>query len=315
MKRKYLIVAPSYAENNGGCIVQHKLCSILNELGYESYIAPFFTRYYVSEFSAANYNLKAGLGFIKRFVKTVIRESKQHKNYRTNVAFNTPRLMDLNINFDDNWIVIYPEVTFGNPLHAKNVVRWLLHQPGYHTNDIFYGKGELLIKFNSGIDDFSFPGSKTAKSELKVIHYPLEHYNLDNTAEQRTGTAYCLRKGSHKIIQHDLIDSVLIDDKSHAEIAEIFKRVKTFVSYDTYTAYSLFAVLCGCESVVIPDEGVTVDEWYPNISDRNGIAYGFSDVERARSTAGLVKEYVEAEEKKSIDNVKGFIEEAVSYFK
>jgi len=315
MKKKYLIVTPSYDENNGGCIVQHKLCSILNELGYESYVGPLFTRYYVSELSAANFSVKSGLGFIKRFIKTVIQERKQHKNYRTNASFNTPRLMDLNINFDESWVIIYPEVTFGNPLNAKNVVRWLLHQPGYHTNDIFYGKGELLVKFNSGIDDFIFPGSKTAEPELKIIHYPLEHYNLNNTAEERTGTAYCLRKGSHKAIQHDLTNSILIDGMSHAEIAEIFKRVKTFISYDTYTAYSLFAVLCGCESIVIPDEGVMVNDWYPNVNDRNGIAYGYNDIERARETAGLVKKHVEIEENKSVDNVKVFINEVESYFK
>jgi hypothetical protein len=37
--------------------------------------------------------------------------------------------------------------------------------------------------------------------------------------------------------------------------------VETFISYDTYTAYSLFAVLCECESVVIPDEGVSEEAY------------------------------------------------------
>ena len=314
MKKRYLIIAPSFDENNGGCIVQHKLCSIISEQGYECYLYPNFTEYFAISARPFNLSIKSIFGLFKKVFSTLFTEYKKHNSFKTSSAFNTPLLKDKNIIFDDDWVVIYPEITFGNPLKAKNVVRWLLHQPGFHTNAIFYGKGELLVKFNSAIDNFIFPGSVTSEQELKVIHYPLEHYNLDNVKEKREGTAYCLRKGANKEIQHDLVGSILIDNKSHAEISEIFKRVKTFVSYDTYTAYSLFAVLCGCESVVVPDDGISIDEWYPNVNDRNGIAYGFDDIERAKQTSGLVKKYVESEEAKSVNNVLAFIKDVDSYF-
>jgi len=306
-KRKYLIVAPSYDENNGGCIVQHKLCSILNDLGYESYLYPPSTRYFELNTSAFNLSLKAVFGLFRRILLKLYKEYKAYKAYKTNPAFNTPMFADKGANFDDSWIVIYPEITFGNPLKAKNVVRWLLHQPGFHTGQIFYGKNELLVKFNSAILDFNFPGSKTSKGELKVIYYPLEYYNLDNIPDLRKGTAYCLRKGRDKPIQHDLADSILIDGMSHAEIAAIFKRVKTFISYDTYTAYSFFAVLCGCNSIVVPDDGVSKEEWYPNAEDRYGLSYGFNEVDKANKTAHLVKEYVCKEENESLANVKDFV--------
>lgn len=179
---------------------------------------------------------------------------------------------------------------------------------------IFYGKNELYFKFNSAIEDFHFHGSVTSSNELKVIHYPLEHYNLEGVASERVGAAYCLRKGRNKKIVHDVTDSILIDGKSHAEVACIFKKVKIFISYDTYTAYSIFAVLCGCQSVVIPDEGVSIDEWYPNESDRFGIAYGFQNIEEASKTACLVREHVQREEGKVKDNVAIFAEEAIRYF-
>lgn len=291
---KFIIFAPSYDERSGGIVVLHKLCHLINELGYDAYLYPHREQFVIDKYNL----LKTLTLFIKFEIKSFF------KGYKTNSSFNTPIIKsskDFKIN--DRDIVFYSELVLGNPLNAKNVVRWLLHQPGFHTGNVMYNSRELLFKFNSAIKDFHYPGSVTSSQELKVIHYPLEHYNLEGAAESRAGTAYCLRKGKHKAIQHQLKDSILIDNLPHAEVSKIFKKVKTFISYDTYTAYSLFAVLCGCESVVIPDEGVTEEAWYPNENDRNGIAYGFNKVDEANKTMHLVKLYVESEQKKSATNV------------
>lgn len=295
---KILIFSPSYNENSGGIIALHKLCQIINQLGREAYLFPAFSTYEI--------NRNTSLSDLKMIFKS---EIKSLLKFKTNPAFYTPviykkkHLGDLN-----DWIVIYPEIVFGNPLNSKNVVRWLLHNPGFHTKKIFYGENETYFKFNSAIRDFQYPGSTLSRHELKVIHYPLEHYNLDGASAHREGTAYCLRKGKNKKIQHDLKGSILIDGKSHAEVSRIFKKVKTFISYDTYTAYSFFAVLCGCESIVIPDEGVSEESWYPNPRDRYGLAYGFENLEKAKETSHLIFDHVISEENKSTDCVKKFIE-------
>ena len=304
MKKKFIIFAPSYDENSGGIVVLHKLCSLLNSLGYESYLHP-----YIFSYELNRNNLK---DFIINVCKWSIRAGLSR--YRTNPAFKTP-IFRGSLEGEDDYIVVYPEVVFGNPLKAKNVVRWLLHQPGYHEKFFFYGRGELYFKFNSAIQDFSFPESVTSKTELKVIHYPLEFYNKDAAGgDDRAGTAYCIRKGRDKELQHDIKSSILIDGKSHAEVAKIFKRVKTFISYDDYTAYSIFAVLCGCESIVIPSKGVSEIEWYSNESDRYGLSYGMKNRKRAKESSHLVKDHVEEEENKSIKNVKNFILECENYF-
>jgi hypothetical protein len=302
MKKKFIIFSPSYNETSGGIVVLHKLCHVLNELGHDSYVKPYAYNY---EVNATNW---------KRFLYNLLKWSlfSSIKPFKVNPAFNTPVYNGSDV--DDSWIVIYPEVVFGNPMNAKNVVRWLLHQPGYHEGKVFYGKNEIYFKFNSAIENFSFPGSNTSKNELKVIHYPLEHYNLHNISDERKGSAYCLRKGKGKTIAHDLSDSVLIDGMSHAEVSKIFKKVKTFISYDTYTAYSIFAVLCGCESVVIPDMGVTVEEWYPKASDRYGIAYGFENISKAVATAHLVKEHIYKEDAAVLQLVEVFSNECNEYF-
>jgi len=312
MKKKYVIFTPPYDENSGGVIVLHKLCSILNQLGRESYLVSAYNPYY--RVYRDHLHIKSIIGLIRRVISRSYRQYRNYRNFKVSEEFNTPVWLDRNTVFDDEWIVVYPEFVFGNPLDAKNVVRWLLHNPGFFSGDVFYGKNELIIKFDSALSDFHFPGSTTSKNYLKVIHYPLNYYNMDDVSYERKGTAYCLRKGRDKPIQHDLTDSILIDGLPHAEVAKIFKRVKTFISYDVYTAYSIFAVLCGCDSIVIPDEGVSEEEWFPDPKDRYGLSYGFDGVEKARKTAHLVREHVIQEERKSVDDVRSFIAEAEEFF-
>jgi hypothetical protein len=102
---------------------------------------------------------------------------------------------------------------------------------------------------------------------------------------------------------------------SHESISKILKKVKTFISYDTYTAYSIFAVLCGCQSIVIPDPGITEDQWYPNPSDRYWLSYGFENIDYAQKTKHLVYEHISKEQEKSYANVQNFISECYSFFK
>lgn len=307
MSKKYLIMAPSYDEKSGGKVVLHKLCHLLNELGYEAYIVPWFE---LVEITKLNFIRKVA-GFSYRHLKGLFQD------FVVNPSLNTPVLKSTkHLNLKD-CIVVYSEIITGNPLNAPNVVRWLLHQPGYFSKKIHYGCNEIYFKFNSAIWDFQLPYSKTSDNELKVIHYPLETYYLpESSSNVRSGTAYCLRKGRHKKIVHDLNNSILIDGKTNAEIAEIFRKVEAFISYDTYTAYSIFAVLCGAKSIVVPDDGVSIEQWYPNPSDRNGIAYGMSDEElaRAEATKESVFDHVVSEELKSADNVQLFVNETQEFF-
>lgn len=307
MIKNILIMSPSYDENVGGFIVLHKLCDLLNSIGKKAFLCPYSDNCIISP-----------TAFWKDTFRSIRRHSKlKRKSYKTNPAFNTPVLSQVPHDIQsDNWIVVYPEVVNGNPLRAKNVVRWFLHQPGFHSGTVMYCKNEFHVKYNSAICDFIFPGCTLSDEELKIVHYPLEHYNQDQVAGSREGSAYCLRKGKGKEMVHDIGNSTLIDGLTHQEIGSIFKKVQYFVSYDTLTAYSRFAVLCGCESIVIPDPGVLKEEWYPNESDRWGISYGFSDVEReaAKSTAHLVLPQILIEHKKSMENAACFFEKLEAHF-
>jgi hypothetical protein len=303
--KRYLIFAPPYREIRGGAIVLHKLCHLLNSVDAEAEIFPLFENQEINR-----------LNFWKILPQVLRRNLRWSlKPFATNPYLNTPVTRSMETyNGKEDWIAVYPEVTLGNPLIASHVVRWFLHNPGFHKGSIYFGPGELHYKFNSAIQNFQYPGSVLSDQYLEVIHYPLELYNTEGIAKVRKGIAYCLRKGRHKKIDIDLRDAILIDGKSHREIAAIFKRVEQFISYDTYTAYSRFAALCGCDSIVVPEDGVSAEEWYPDQADRFGVSYGFDGIEEARATRDMLISRILSQEVKGKENVKNFIIETQNFF-
>lgn len=288
---RFFIYALNFDINSGGSIVLHRLCHLINTL---------------TEHSAC----LVPLDFPIRDNEGRLYFPAQ---FKTNPQWHTPVVCT--ISYPENSIVIYPEITNGNPLGIKNVVRWLLHQPGFHTGKINYGAGELYYKFNSAIDDFYYENSRLSELELKVIYYPIQLYYQPNQTERDIECCHMVRKGKTKTFIHDE-NSIALDDKSHEEIAQIFKRAKRFICYDDYTAYSIFAVLAGCESIVVPAPDISIEQWYPNITDRYGIAYGFSEeqLQWARETKHKVLEHVIQEHQLTDQRVLACINEMCKFF-
>jgi len=301
--RKFIVFAPPFDLNIGGSICLHKLVHILNELGCEAYITPFFTTQEINR-----------LEYIKPILRVLKSTVVSKFGFVTNPNFLTPVAKKGEFGeLGDDWIAVYPETVFGNPLGARNIVRWFLHHPGFHTGSIYYGKNEFHVRFNAAMQEFRFPGSYLSPIFMPLIHYPLDIYNSKDASVSRGGTAYCVRKGVVNKIHHNKGDT-LIDGKSHTEIAAIFRRVKQFISYDSYTAYSRFASLCGCDSIVIPEDGVAECEWYPDPADRYGVAYGFDKIEGARESRKLLFEKISHEHHTSHEVVRRFSYEVDNFF-
>lgn len=302
---EFFIMAESYDPNVGGCIVLHKLCDELNRLGYRAKLVPAYNNFVFNKTNLV-------IPFLK-FIKEIVR---RRKKFRVNREFLTPvAKLQEPLSIQDNCVVVYPETISGNPLNAKNVVRWFLHHPGFHNKDFLYGVDELYFIHHSGINVPRSLRGSTSKLELRIVSYPLELYNLNDVSEKRSGSAYMIRKGIGKNISHDLKDSILIDGKTHQEIAEIFKKVRVFYSYDPYTAYTTFAPLCGCDAVVIPDADVSIDDWLPDAVLRAGIAYGIGAIDSARMDRYMLKERVESELENNSLIVSEFVSEVGEFFK
>lgn len=303
-KVNFVICAPSYHELNGGAIVLHKLCHILNTNGFNAFLHPFY--------GEVIFDGHRNLNFIEKALRVTYR--KHFRKYSINPNFKTPV-----INNTDKLrkkIVIYPEIVIGNPLEEKNVVRWFLCEPGMHNGTISYNKSDLIVDFNSFLNEYEFPGANIWDDSLFITHMPLEYYNLDGALDssERHGTAYCIRKGKGRTDLNIEDDAILIDGLSHSEVSKIFKRVQTFYSYDLYTAYSPFAALCGADSIVVPDKNISAEQWFPDRSKRFGIGYGCDDIDFARSTRQLLLQSVIERELESIAKAVDFAHYAIKYF-
>ena len=217
---------------------------------------------------------------------------------------------------DDNTIVIYSEDMYGNPLHAKNVVRWLLwynkvyrqdgtETYGYEKKDLFFAYREI------------FNDSKL-NPECRILCTPfmdLEKYSRYNFGE-RNGKCYVLRKGKWRVRPEDVADGIVVDDLSEREKVRVFNECEYCISYDTQTAYSALASICGCISVVVPEEGKTREDYRPNGEIDYGVAFGFSEeeIQFAISTRGKLIEYYKFRNQEGLQQARYFVDECEKYF-
>lgn len=301
----FVIYAPSYDEDSGGCIALHKLCHILNSIDYSAFLFP---------------DIRSNTQFstLGREMSYSSFDDLVSRNFKSNSTFQCPILSAeslTEIKFSNNVVTVYPEVTDGNPLDAKNVVRWLLHDLGFHTGRININRGDFIVPYDLDIKKLLIPGCQVSSSFLRVLHIPFDKYNIVGESSKRSGTAYCMRKGKGKKIVHAEKNGILIDGKSHNEISEIFKRVERFYSYDTKTTYSRLAVLCGCESIVVPDDGVTLTEWCSDPKFRIGIHYGEVGCKPSPEIINQLKVVLQNDEQYNIERARLVVSEILDYFK
>lgn len=195
-------------------------------------------------------------------------------------------------------VAIYSDQTVGNPLRAKNVIRYLLHSPGYHRGIAYYNFNEFHVHWDLGVKTLNFPNNKIYSGFLKVSVLLKKYYNKDGALNDRDrkGECYLVRKGKGVQFVHDS-NATKIDGKNHKEVSEIFKRVKRFYSYDEHTMFSRYAVMCGCESIVISAKYSDVDSWNSNPLSRAGIALGVKDLDRVREEALSIEDILLEEER------------------
>ncbi len=208
-------------------------------------------------------------------------------------------------------IVVYPEVTSGNPLQSTRVVRWFLNKPGRLTGEISYGNGELYFYYQPAFDDPEL--NPHPDNSLFVLTVMEDVYRQTNFGE-RKGTCYILRKGRHRVSEPAALDGVVIDGKGHEEIARIFNESECCISYDPYTMYSTYASMAGCRSIVVPEPGVSKAQWQPVEELTYGIAYGVDDVAFAERTRPLMLSHLEKSEADNLRLVAVFAEKCERFF-
>jgi hypothetical protein len=279
--KSFIIYSPEYSEQWGGVLVLHKLAKILAEKH----------NVYITSTKTLN-NSKAQL------IDTI----------------SAKRLIDLE-NLIDNeieYIVVYPEVVFGNPLNAKKVIRWILYNPGLNGGDVQFNESELIFTYSKYfVKDTQYkdaPVLFTFESKVDLFF---------DKGEERVTNCYMIKKGANKypqinqlykhIQQGVRLDNILNQSGLDNNLNNIFNQSEYFLSYDSASYHSLQAAMSGCVSIVVPDEGVTKEEWVEKLPIMKwGVAWGIEDIEWAERTKHLVKDYLielEIESYKSVEQM------------
>lgn len=288
MTLRYLVVAPPYNPDSGGAIFLHGLVHALNSLGASAALWPIWR--------PAPRNLRARLRDAVRRPSLLWRD----RAFATQPDRLTPVAAPGDLRPDS--IVVYPEIVLGNPLGARNVVRWLLYRPGlrdpfaFGPNEMFFRAGEMS----------DLPELTGGAPELFLWQINPAYRNEGRT--DRSGACFLVRKGAAKPRIPQTEGAIQIDGLSHAETAAIFNRCEVFYSYDEASFYSQYAAICGCLSVVVPGLYPSREAWVKEHPPaRYGVAYGLADLDHARATQSRAIELLQAQEAAGLDSVRQFL--------
>lgn len=269
----FVIYAPGdYTPNGGGCVALHKLCHNISSCGEQCYIMT----------------------------------SKKNPDY---LGIQIDQQEAINLCTTTDAIAIYPEVTIGNPFQANKVMRWILYNVRDYGEFGVYGANDLIYMY---APFFNLRTYQEVHGELRAMELNLDIFY--NKKLERNGSCYLIKKGNNKEQVHPA-DSIMLDDYpqkgGNEYLAHIFNTTEIFFSYDNATFLSTFASLCGCVSIVMPDEGVSADEFhngYPYF--KHGIAFGYNDIPYALLTRHLLKDELLKIEAETIEQTKAFITKA-----
>lgn len=280
---KIIIAAPSYNSAIGGAIVLHKLCHVLNTIGYDAYLFP------------------------------TLKLNGTLNSFYLNNNFNTKIATEIN---PKNDIVIYPEIEPNNPFGCENIVRYLLnifHLPQYDNNIITWGENDYWLYSHEHFYD-----GLREKNFLHIIESKIDIYK-DYNLERKIEACFTYRKKSHEINTLKAIhprNSVEIGyNIQDEELINIFNLCKRFYSYDYETYLSQLASLCGCESIIVPYKNIKKEDIIEKLPAlKYGVAYGLEDLEYANSTRHLLKEHLQKLENQQYIDTKIAFEKIFKYF-
>ena len=276
--KPFIVYTYDYSPGVGGIKVMHKLCDMLNINGSKAYLMPIHIR----------------------------------DDFYTCSDYNTPLITQEIFDNLDNAVVIYPEGIQGNPLNAKNVVRWILGPSHQHDAET-YSKSDLVYWYMDYYYN-DYLGQKDNQLFISEFHDDI----FTNAYHERSGSCYTIRKSKPTLNIHPE-DSIFIPFNAAGNLtglAELFNRTERFYCYDNYTFLFTQAAMCGCISIVIPDGTKTKDEWLNGSRlYKYGIAYGEDDISRALATLPLMFKEIDQMKLEMNEEVIKFIEHCQNYFK
>lgn len=249
----YYIVAPGFSDKSAGIRLLHRLCSLLNQLGFEAYV------------EAPN---TSGSLWTPQLTKSVI--SAHYK------AGRKP-------------IVVYPEVSPGQPLKLGLPVRYVLYYAGAHGGAKQFDESLIYSyrhAFYPGVPklqppaidtDTFYPPPPGTQRDLTLVYF-----------NRYTGPVDCFAPDQQEISSRHPVP--------HAQTGDLYRKAKILYAYEESAAV-VEARICGCPVVLVPNQQrlpAPKDDFF--IYGTSGLAWGLDPegIEKAQATAHLANaEYFE----------------------
>ena len=296
---KFIIYVPNYDENSGGIVVLYKLCEVLKKIGHEALLWPV---------NRPSLTTRTPLSVLRWMIYYATRTYRPAYVRKPGSSLKFAKSADLS-----DGVVVYPEIFPGNRLGASKYLHWVLYKPGARFKELSKSTDRHLYfaynhAFNEGCDGMAYGGV------LKVVDIRRDIYR-DFNIPGRSGACYIVRKGRTRADLPELMPNEVVDSLSHEELAEKFNRCEVCYFYDTYTMYSRYAALCGCVPVVVPELGVSKEDWMPDPDLRYGLAYGEDEIDFARETRDLLVAKLDSMEREGETSVERFVRVVQNHFR
>ena len=254
-KPGYVIVAPPYVSSSAGIHGMYRWCDELNRCGFLSYIVG---------------------------------------SDRTAPAMNAPLIgwSDAKNLCKQGFIAIYLETVTGNPLHARNVVRWVANRPGLLGGEEVYDESELV--FYHAEQYVPYIRNRIAgKFYIPTIDESL-FFCKDGDLSERNLECFYVGKSKWKdgFFDRSNVFEITRDMPPKKELGKLLRASRVLYNFDNSTILTYEAILCGCPVVIIPDGTQTREDYERSELGMDGIAWGPEELDRVKvNVPGLRRRY------------------------
>ena len=228
----FVIVAPPYSLRSGGVMVLHDLCEALNRCGHRAGMV----------FAHGGNATEQNFSYAVSNHPSLYREGGDYHYFQDEQEAKQAILYGT---------VVYPDLITGNPLGAKNVVRYLLN---FNEPDF---PGDFVLAFSAVF-------SKNADHVLfKPFHHPA--FNDLGTANWRDRTLDLtyISKGPSFIECHRINNTILVErdyPRDKEQLALLLRQCRFFYTWDCVSATNIDALMCGDFPVLLHDKQINRDE-------------------------------------------------------
>jgi hypothetical protein len=252
---KFLIAARPFNHQSFGVVTLHKIFEQLLLLGFEAEIIFF---------EGDGKDCKWGF-------------SRNSEYYRPGAQLPPPRNYEKYINsIVSNGILIYPEIIFGNPLGAKNVVRYMLNKEGAlkswgmnaASNDFFLTHSQLYR------DTYHFalfnPPDITWLNSIEINDLDMRSMDVSYIGK---GSKYGFTK-----IPNGTLEITREWPKSQTQLRLLLNNSRYFFCFDSLSATAFEAVACGAIPFVFPGGPIPIEKLRNGL---DGLPYysGFAELD------------------------------------